>query len=29
MYDDQKNYFPGLIQFIKDVDGGTFAKEKK
>jgi proline iminopeptidase len=21
MYDDQKNYFPGLIQFIKDVDG--------
>lgn len=23
MYDDQKNYFPGLIQFIKDVDGGT------
>jgi proline iminopeptidase len=26
MYDDQKNYFPGLIQFIKDVDGGTFNK---
>jgi len=24
MYDDQKNYFPGLIQFIKDVDAGTF-----
>lgn len=24
MYDDQKNYFPGLIQFIKDVDGGNF-----
>ncbi len=23
MYDDQKNYFPGLIQFIKDVDAGT------
>jgi proline iminopeptidase len=22
MYDDQKNYFPGLIQFIKDVDEG-------
>jgi proline iminopeptidase len=22
MYDDQKNYFPGLISFIKDVDGG-------
>jgi proline iminopeptidase len=29
MYDDQKNYFPGLIQFIKDVDGGTFKAEKK
>ncbi|MEO6539721.1 MAG: proline iminopeptidase-family hydrolase [Ferruginibacter sp.] len=28
MYDDQKNYFPGLIQFIKDVDGGTFKAEK-
>jgi proline iminopeptidase len=26
MYDDQKNYFPGLIQFIKDVDGGGFKK---
>jgi proline iminopeptidase len=26
MYDDQKNYFPGLIQFIKDVDGGVFSK---
>lgn len=24
MYDDQPNYFPGLIQFIKDVDAGTF-----
>ena len=24
MYDDQKNYFPGLIQFIKDVDEGKF-----
>ena len=24
MYDDQKNYFPGLIQFIKDVDSGKF-----
>jgi proline iminopeptidase len=23
MYDDQKNYFPGLIQFIKDVDEGS------
>jgi len=26
MYDDQKNYFPGLIQFIKDVDGGKKVK---
>ena len=26
MYDDQKNYFPGLIQFIKDVDDGAFKK---
>ncbi len=24
MYDDQKNFFPGLIQFIKEVDGGLF-----
>ncbi len=24
MYDDQKNYFPGLISFIKDVDEGKF-----
>ncbi|HQW83327.1 MAG TPA: proline iminopeptidase-family hydrolase [Ferruginibacter sp.] len=24
MYDDQSHYFPGLIQFIKDVDGGAF-----
>ena len=28
MYDDQKNYFPGLIQFIKDVDGGNFKGDK-
>ncbi len=28
MYDDQKNYFPGLIQFIKDVDGGTIKAQK-
>jgi len=26
MYDDQKNYFPGLIKFIKDVDAGSFKK---
>ena len=24
MYDDQKNYFPGLISFIKDVNEGKF-----
>lgn len=23
-YDDQEHFFPGLIQFIKDVDNGTF-----
>jgi proline iminopeptidase len=28
MYDDQKNYFPGLIQFIKEVDGGIFKTGK-
>jgi proline iminopeptidase len=28
MYDDQKNYFPGLIQFIKEVDEGKFKTEK-
>lgn len=28
MYDDQKNYFPGLIQFIKDVDDGSFTTKK-
>ena len=27
MYDDQKNYFPGLIQFIKDVDEGRSVKQ--
>ena len=26
MYDDQKNYFPGLIQFIVDVNEGRFKK---
>lgn len=25
-YDDQKHYFPGVIQFLKDVDNGTFKK---
>lgn len=24
MYDDQQHYFPGLVQFIKDVDEGKF-----
>lgn len=24
MWDDQKNYYPGIIQFIKDVDSGKF-----
>ncbi len=24
MYDDQKHFFPGLIQFIKEVDDGSF-----
>lgn len=27
MWDDQEHYFPGLIQFIKDVDAGTFKKQ--
>jgi proline iminopeptidase len=27
MYDDQKKYFQGLIEFIKNVDQGTFKKE--
>lgn len=26
MWDDQPTYFPGLIQFIKDVDAGSFTK---
>ncbi len=28
MWDDQKNFYPGIIQFIKDVDDGSFAEEK-
>ncbi|MFZ9661844.1 MAG: proline iminopeptidase, partial [Chitinophagaceae bacterium] len=24
MWDDQKDFFPGVIQFIKDVDEGKF-----
>ena len=24
MYDDQKVYFDGVIQFVKDVDAGRF-----
>jgi len=27
-YDDQKHYFPGVIQFLKDVDNGTFNTKK-
>lgn len=29
MYDDQKDYFPGLIKFIKDVNEGNFKPVKK
>lgn len=29
MYDDQKNYFPGLIKFIKEVNEGNFVADKK
>ncbi len=29
MYDDQKNYFPGLISFIKAVDNGSFKTASK
>jgi proline iminopeptidase len=27
MWDDQKNFFPGVIGFLKDVDNGSFKKE--
>jgi proline iminopeptidase len=27
MWDDQEHYFPGIIKFMKDVDGGTFRKD--
>ena len=27
-YDDQEHYFPGVIQFLKDVDNGTFPQQK-
>jgi proline iminopeptidase len=29
MYDDQQNYFTNLLSFLKDVDGGKFAADKK
>ncbi len=29
MWDDQKHYFPGVIQFINDVDAETFVADKK
>jgi proline iminopeptidase len=25
-YDDPKNYFPGVIKFLKDLDNGEFRK---
>jgi proline iminopeptidase len=28
MWDDQQHFYPGIIQFIKDVDDGSFVKEK-
>ena len=28
MWDDQKEFFPGIIKFIQDVDGGTFKGER-
>ncbi|HET9056033.1 MAG TPA: proline iminopeptidase-family hydrolase [Chitinophagaceae bacterium] len=28
MWDDQKHFFPGVIEFIKDVDAGKFTAEK-
>ena len=27
-YDDQEHYFPGVIKFLKDVDNGSFSKDK-
>lgn len=27
MWDDQEHFFPGVIQFLRDVDGGNFKKE--
>jgi proline iminopeptidase len=27
-YDDQEHYFPGVIQFLKDVDNGSYSKHK-
>jgi proline iminopeptidase len=28
MWDDQKNFYPGIVKFIRDVDDGTFKGEK-
>jgi proline iminopeptidase len=28
MWDDQAHFYPGVIQFIKDVDAGTFTADK-
>lgn len=27
-YDDQEHYFPGVIKFLKDLDNGSFSKDK-
>lgn len=27
-YDDQEHYFPGVIKFLKEVDNGSFSKDK-
>ena len=28
MWDDQSHFYPGIIQFIKDVDAGIFSASK-
>jgi len=28
MWDDQPHFYPGIIQFIKDVDAGNFSTSK-
>ena len=29
MWDDQEDFYPGVIKFIKDVDAGNFKGETK